>query len=318
MSNKRSTSSRVLFVFVIVLTSVWVLSATASAAVCEQFEVGSQKWQSCVEDAAGGGGGQPADEGKESGGGGGGAGGGGIEDFEIKGPEGTACSEFNVGSPRWTDCIEGAATGGGLMPWIVIVPLGVMLVGMAIIFAFQFRGGRGSSVAAGRAGSTAAVWLLFIGVIQIAMGAGAAVAESRADGSSGGYFIAAATMLSIGAIMLVIGIVLAVRSKKTRRVIESGITGTGTLVSVDETGVRVNDQPMLMFHLDIEAPGLPPYRATSRATVPFLAMSSLTQGMKLPVKIDPENQQKVFIDWDDWTMSRMAPGGAVPGTVPTT
>jgi hypothetical protein len=313
MRTPRSSPWAVLFVFVIALVSVWALQSSASAAVCEQFEVGSAKWQNCVEDAAGGGGEQPADQPQGEKGEEGGGGGGLVPD--LKGPEGAACNEFNVGSPRWQDCIEGAATGGGLMPWIVVIPLGVMVLGMAIIFPMQLRRGRGSSVAAGRAGGTAAVWLIFVGLIQLAMGAGAAVAESRADGSSGGYFIAAAVMLPLGVALLLIGIVLAVKSRGTRRIVESGIGGTGTVVSADETGVRVNEQPMLMFTLDIEALGVAPYRASSRSTVPFLAVSQLSQGMKLPVKIDPDNHQKVYIDWDNWTMQRMAPGAAVPGVV---
>jgi hypothetical protein len=318
MKTQRFKQSGVAFVFVLTLVSVWGVSSSASAAVCEQFTVGSAKWQSCVEDAAGGGGEQPADQpgGKESEKSGGGGGGGGVPVPDLKGPEDAACSEFNVGSPKWTDCIEGAATGGGLMPWIVVIPLGVMVLGMAIIFPMQMRRGRGSSVAAGRAGGTAAVWLMFVGLLQLAMGAGAAVAEARADGSSGGYFIAAAVMIPLGVILLVIGIVLAVKSKGTRKIVESGIAGTGTVVAADETGMTVNDQPMLVFTLDIEAPTLAPYRATSRSTVPFLAVSQLSQGMKLPVKIDPDNNQKVYIDWDNWTMNRMAPGGAIPA-VPT-
>jgi hypothetical protein len=317
MKTQRFKAIHVLFVVVLSFMSVWVLSSGASAAVCEQFEVGSPKWTSCVEEAAGGGE-QPAEPDKEKGGGGGGGGGVIVPEVpELKGPEDAACSEFNVGSAKWNQCIEDAATGGGLMPWIVVIPLGVMVLGMAIIFPWQMRRGRGSSVAAGRAGGTAAVWLIFVGLVQVAMGAGAAFAEAQADGSSGGYFIAAAVMLPIGLVLLIIGIVLAVKSKGTRSIIESGIAGTGTVVSADETGVRVNDQPMLIFTLDVEAPGLAPYRASSRSTVPFLAVSQLSQGMKLPVKIDPENNQKVLIDWDGWTAQRMTPGGAVPGAVLT-
>jgi hypothetical protein len=41
------------------------------------------------------------------------------------------------------------------------------------------------------------------------------------------------------------------------------------------------------------------------------------RGIKLPIRIDPENNQKVIIDWGDWTMGRMQPGGAIPGAVPS-
>ena len=287
--------------------------ARASTLVCEQFQVGTPQWTQCVEDAASGGGGggtQP--------GGGGKPGKQGQPDTDIggqlpKGPEGVACSEFPVGSPKWTDCIEGAATGGGLMPWIVVIPLGVMVIGMAVLFGWQAMRGDKTFSTSG-VGSTAAVWLIFIGLIELGTGAGFMVAEARADGSGGGYQIAAFALLGTGAALLIAGIVVAARARGKKKIATEGLAGTGTVVSANPTGVTINDAPVLSFEMDVEAPGLAPFRTRVRGTMPFMGFGQITVGTKLPVKIDREDNSKVIIDWDNWTPTPMVPAApTVPG-----
>lgn len=293
-----------------------MFTGSARAQVCQEFEVGSQKWQQCVEDEASGGtdgGGEKGgnkggekDQGGEQGGGGG---------FEIKGPKGTACSEFNVGSSEWTDCIEGAATGGGLMPWIVIIPLGVMLIGMAVMFAFQARRNRNfESFSGASIGSTAGGWLIFMGFIMGAMGAGSMIADSRADGPAGGYAIAGYTMIGVAVLCLIAGFVTMVKARGKRRIETSGLSGQAKVMRVSQTSTYINDNPVLMFDLEVEAPGLAPYRTTAKATVPMYMTQRVGPGATIPVKVDPSNQNDIVIDWG--TMSSVqseatvTPGGS--------
>ncbi len=313
-SRSRATFIRVSFVFVVALASSWVLAARADAQVCQQFEVGSQKWQQCVQDAASGGGdaggsgGGGQDEGNEKdkakkGGTDEGSGGGGG----IKGPEGSACNEFNVGSKEWTDCIEGAATGGGLMPWIVIVPLGVMLVGMSVMFTMQSRGhARFEPFSSARMGSTAGGWLIFMGFILGAMGAGSLIAEARADGPGGGFALAAYPLLACGAISFVVGTVMMIKARSRRRIETSGLSGTAKVMRVSQTSTYINENPVLMFDLEVEAPGLAPYRTTAKVTVPMYMTQRVGPGTTLPVKVDPSRQNDVVVDWG--AMSSMAAG----------
>jgi hypothetical protein len=153
-----------------------VLPVHPAHAACEQFEVGSAKWQKCLEDTVtdafedgdkGGAKGGAKGGGKDKGGDQGGSTEEGCGRFEVgttewqeclrsqvdlpTAPEGATCSEHPVGSKAWTDCIESAATGGGLMPWIVVIPLGVMVLGMIFMFTRQaMRARRGEAFSSGR------------------------------------------------------------------------------------------------------------------------------------------------------------------------
>ena len=323
MSSVRLT--RAPLVLLLVLSGVLLFAGRADAQVCQEFEVGSQEWQQCVEDEASGGtddggnkGGDKAgekDKGGEQGGGeqGGGEQGGGGGGFEIKGPEGTACSEFSVGSKEWTDCIEGAATGGGLMPWIVIIPLGVMMIGMAIMFALQARRNRNfESFSSASIGSTAGGWLIFMGFIMGAMGVGSMIADSRADGPAGGYAIAGYTMLGVAVLCLLAGFVTMAKSRGKRRIETSGLSGQAKVMRVSQTSTYINDNPVLMFDLEVEAPGMAPYRTTAKATVPMYMTQRVGPGASIPVKVDPSKPNDVVIDWG--TMSSVqSEATATPG-----
>ena len=282
----------------------------ASAQVCQEFDVGSAEWQQCVQDAAGGGGGggddtqggggsQGGDKKKSGGKQGGGKQGGGEQ--ETTGNE-AACSEFTVGSKQWNDCIKDAATGGGLMPWIVIIPLGVMLLGMAVMFTLQARrNARFESFSSASIGSTAGIWLIFVAFIELAIGIGMAVGESRADGSSGGFGMASYILIGTGVILLLAGIITTVKARRKRKIETTGQSGTAKIMRISQTSTYINENPVFMFDLEIDVPGLAPYRTTARATVPMYMVQKMTPGSTVPVKVDPARQNDVVIDWSSAT-----------------
>jgi uncharacterized membrane protein len=321
-----------LLLAVVALVVLPVLPSGATTVACEKFEVGSDKWQQCLEDTVndafdnsdkdkgkGGGGGQKDDDT------GGGTGGDECSAFDVgsakwseciqdrftgnlpKGPEGAACSEFSVGSDEWTECIEGAATGGGLMPWIVIIPLGVMVLGMIFMFARQAsRARRMEGFSSARIGSGAGGWLIFMAFIEGSMGVGMAVAESRASGSGGGYFIAAVTLIGVAVLMLIIGIVVSIKSRKKRKIEVSGSPGQATVLNLSQTGTYINENPQFMFELDVNVPGMAQFRTTQRATVPMYLVQAVGPGAVLPVKVDPSDPSEVVIDWSGVTLNRAA------------
>jgi hypothetical protein len=339
------------------------IGARAATPVCSQFEVGSQKWQDCVTNAATGG----STDGKGNKGDTGAAvctkfdvgsdkwtkclqksikngtapsGTSACSGLDVgtdkwqqcivnsfsgvvgnTGDSDTACSEFSVGSKEWTDCIEGAATGGGLMPWIIVIPLGVMVLGMMVMFARQARRSRNfDSFSGAQVGSTAGTWLIFVGFIEISMGVGSAVAESRADGSFGGYGIAAAVLLGVGVLLLMIGVVVTIKAHGKKQVEISGSPGRATVVRLSQTGTYINENPVFFFELDVSVPGIPQYRTTQRLTVPMYLVQGVGPGAVLPVKVDPSNPTELVVDWSGVSAVRTAdPTGQVSsGTFPTT
>src|SRR5687768_13131117 len=104
------------------------------------------------------------------------------------------------------------------MPWIVVIPLGLMVIGMGAMFTWQFthKPKYPTTSVAGPAG----VWLIFLALIEGSIGVGMAVGESRADGSFGGFGMAAVALLGTAIVLLVVGLALTSRSIKLRRVAE--------------------------------------------------------------------------------------------------
>jgi hypothetical protein len=310
------------------LLTTLIFPARAKTVACEKFEVGSDKWQQCLEDTV-----NDAFDNSDKDKGGGGKNGGDTGDtgadecsgFEVgsakwqdciqdrftgnlpKGPEGATCSQHPVGSKAWTECIEGAATGGGLMPWIVVIPLGVMVLGMIFMFTRQaMRARRGEAFSSGRIGTGAGGWLIFMAFIEGSVGVGMAVAEARADGSGGGFSMAAYALLGVAVLLLIIGIVVMVKGRKKRAIEMGGTPGQATVVSLSQTGTYINDNPQFYFELDVNVPGMAQYRANTRVTVPMYLVQAVGPGAVLPVKVDPSDPSELVIDWSGVTLNRAA------------
>jgi hypothetical protein len=236
-----------------------------SGIVCSEFTVGSPEWQECLEEAATGGINVP---------------GVGSDDVE--------CSEFSVGTKEWTDCIENAATGGGLMPWIVIIPLGVMVIGMFVMFGRQWFGRGKPRDPAGAAGS----WLLFMVLVEGSIAAGMTYAVIRGGGS--GYLTAAIILWVVTVGMLVAGLAMRGRAKRRNRILTSGIDGTATITGMTQTGMFINNNPVVQFEATIETP-TGSYPASFRQMVPLISVGQLQVGAKLAVKVDPNDPQSIVL-----------------------
>lgn len=248
-----------------------------SGMVCSEFPVGSAKWQECLEDAATGGINLP-----------------GVSSEDV------VCTEHPVGSTEWTDCIENAATGGGLMPWIVVIPLGFMVIGMFVMFGRQWLG-RGKPRDPVGAGGT---WLLFMVLIEGSIAAGMTYAVMRGGGS--GYLYAAIALWSVTLVMLIAGLAMRGRAARRSRIMTSGIDGTATITGMTQTGMFINNNPVVQFEATIETP-TGTYPASFRQMVPLISVGQLQVGARLAVKVDPNDPQGIVL-------AQGIPSTVMPGT----
>lgn len=222
------------------------------------------------------------------------------------------CEQFQVGTRKWTQCVEDQATGGGLMPWIVVGPLAVMVVGMMIGFARQYsRAGQERARAHGPAG-TAGTWLIFVSFVELAIGIGSWIAERKAPGVGGGYSSSATVLLSVGVLLFVIGVYLKIRGRRRARIFHKGIPGEALIRGVHETGTMVNNQPMYGFDLEVTGQGFAPVTTTHREVVPFWFAGRVGPDMTVPVKVDPTNPKRVIFDWERFRS--MIPAGTAAAT----
>ena len=76
----------------------------------------------------------------------------------------------------------------------------------------------------------------------------------------------------------------------------SGLSGEATIVSLREGGPYVNDRPTITMELDVDLPGRDRYRAQAKQSVGRLVIGRLQPGATIPVRVDPDDPEKVVVD----------------------
>ncbi len=90
------------------------------------------------------------------------------------------------------------------------------------------------------------------------------------------------------------------------RILAEGIPGQGVIAGMG-TPERGAQWFNLNIDLEVHVSGRSPYRVNNMYMVP--ATASLGQGVTLPIKVDPNDESKIAIDWD------AAPKGPAQGEV---
>jgi hypothetical protein len=118
----------------------------------------------------------------------------------------------------------------------------------------------------------------------------------------------------IGQIWVVVALGLAAlyffigrRGAAQEKIKREGIPAQAQILSAEQTGMYVNEQPQVKLHLRIEGQGVEPYEVQKRVVVPFIALGTLSSGRPLSVYIDREDRDNVVIDWGG--------SGAAPATI---
>ncbi|MCX6398910.1 MAG: hypothetical protein NTX33_03125 [Propionibacteriales bacterium] len=104
---------------------------------------------------------------------------------------------------------------------------------------------------------------------------------------------------------------------RLHRLRQNGQPALAQVLSFDQTGVRINDQPVLLLQMRIHGEDIEPYEVQAREVVPEVRIPLLYAG-ELPVLVDPETNE-----WEiDWASAKTvaptapaAPASAVPAPV---
>ncbi|MCD4793219.1 MAG: hypothetical protein K8R54_08315 [Bacteroidales bacterium] len=84
------------------------------------------------------------------------------------------------------------------------------------------------------------------------------------------------------------------------RILEIGITGKGIIIKVENTNVKINDDPQVRLYLTIYSKDQEPFDAQVKMVVSRVSVPR--QGDWVAVKYDPEDNQKViWIEDNDYT-----------------
>ena len=84
--------------------------------------------------------------------------------------------------------------------------------------------------------------------------------------------------------------------KRTQEIMERGTQGEAKILSLQDTGMLINNQPRVTMVLEIEVAMRPPYQVTKTMTVPLIRLSQVQTGAVVPVMVDlsdPTNPDKI-------------------------
>src|SRR5690606_34047856 len=77
--------------------------------------------------------------------------------------------------------------------------------------------------------------------------------------------------------------------------INEGIRGEAEILSREQTGTYINEQPQVKFKLLITTPDSAPYKVEHKEIINLLDLGSIPEGKKLPVVIHPDNPEDILL-----------------------
>jgi hypothetical protein len=96
-----------------------------------------------------------------------------------------------------------------------------------------------------------------------------------------------------------------------RRLSKHGLPGKAKILDVRDTGVTINNNPLVKLTLEVKNSLGQKYTTTCRTLVSRINPSLFQPGMEVPVRIDPKNEQNVIIDRTDDAQNSPAPVASI-------
>src|SRR5262245_15030075 len=118
--------------------------------------------------------------------------------------------------------------------------------------------------------------------------------------------------LGVAGAMLLLGQRLSGARRAQDPLVQTGIPGDATVLSIRETGIsfRSGLETLVGFQLEVRVPGRPPYNVALEQGVPRILLGGVVPGSVVSVRVDPVDPQKVAIDFS------AAPRPGIAGSMP--
>jgi len=81
---------------------------------------------------------------------------------------------------------------------------------------------------------------------------------------------------------------------------KTGEPAEATILQIWDTGMTVNDDPVIRFLLEVHPAGKPAYQAETKIRISRIAISRFQPGAVVPVRIDPRHPKHVALDIYDF------------------
>jgi hypothetical protein len=79
------------------------------------------------------------------------------------------------------------------------------------------------------------------------------------------------------------------KRKKAEALLETGQQGEATVLSLEDTGVKINDNPRVRIGLEVRLEGYPQYRVEKTTTIPLIRLSQVQVGSQIAIIADPSD-----------------------------
>lgn len=100
--------------------------------------------------------------------------------------------------------------------------------------------------------------------------------------------------LSIGITVLAIAIPIllsVLNRRKAQQIMATGKPGQAQILQLQDTGMRINDNPRVKVLLQVTIPGYAPYQIWKTVTVPMIRLPQVQPGAVVAVMADPAEPQ---------------------------
>jgi hypothetical protein len=77
----------------------------------------------------------------------------------------------------------------------------------------------------------------------------------------------------------------------------TGVDATAMITGVTQTGAMVNFQPTLQIEMTVMRDGAPPYPVSVTQVVEQVFLAKAVAGASVPVKVDPQDPNSIWINW---------------------
>lgn len=187
---------------------------------------------------------------------------------------------------------------GMLLPMgvaVEVIGAGVLAVGVAGMFMWPMPGWAVTAFTVGMALTVPGAFLLVWGLTSRAMGramAGFDGAPAR-PGGAGGLF----------------GLLKDMAGGGNHDLLANGVRAGAVVLAMRDTGVTVNDQPVVAFDLEVHPADGEAYRLAHRDSLPRLLVGAVLPGARLRLFVDPHDRGRVRIDWEQAPAQGFPPAG---------
>ena len=97
-----------------------------------------------------------------------------------------------------------------------------------------------------------------------------------------------------------------------RQVRAQGLPAHATVLEIWDTGVKVNDDPVIGFRLEVHAEGRPPWVGETKALVSLIHIPRVQPGATLPVRYDPAEPSRIALASEEERELEPAAGTILP------